>query len=79
MVDIQPMTLSFIRNDSNTWITEFDNRTFMIHEYCHESYNLYWTNEVGKISKKVITSLYYSGKTWKNVEDHILGYCEKNK
>jgi len=66
--------MNFIQNDSNTWITNHNNRLFMV----YESYGSYWTNEISE-SKKVIASLYYSGKSWKDVEDHILGYCEKNK
>jgi hypothetical protein len=44
----------------------------------YKSNESYWTNEISE-SKKVIASLYYSGKSWKDVEDHILGYCEKKK
>ena len=66
--------LSFVLNDSNTWITNHDNRSFMV----YQSGELYWTNEISE-SKKVIAGLYYSGKTWKDVEEHILGYCEKKK
>ena len=66
--------MNFIENDSNTWITNYDNRFFMV----YKSNGSYWTNEISE-SKKVIASLYYSGKSWKDVEDHILGYCEKKK
>ena len=66
--------MNFIENDSNTWITNYDNRFFMV----YKSNGSYWTNEISE-NKKVINSLYYSGKSWKDVEDHILGYCEKKK
>lgn len=66
--------MNFIKNDFNTWITNCDNRSFMVYQFGE----LFWTNEISE-SKKVIAGLYYSGKTFKDVKDHIRSYCEKKK
>lgn len=66
--------MNFVPNDSNTWITNHNNRFFMVYQFN----GLFWTNEISE-SKKVIVSLYYSGKSWEAVENHILDFYKKNQ